>query len=56
MKGQKERATLNIAKNTKAALDLVKHLGQSYDGIIYELVQHYKGCQMKGRRQKYNKQ
>lgn len=33
----KKRASLSVAKETKALLDSIKRLGQSYDGIIREL-------------------
>ena len=41
-KKKREQTTIAIAKETKAALDSVKHPGQSYDGIIQELLRFYK--------------
>ncbi len=38
----KERACISISRPTKVALDLIKHLGQSYDGLIQELVTLWK--------------
>jgi len=37
----KKRASLNITKEVKEKLDEVKHTGQSYDGLIQELVKHW---------------
>ena len=34
----KNRVTMNISWETKELLDLIKHTGQSYDGLIRELV------------------
>jgi predicted CopG family antitoxin len=34
----KKRASLNISKEAKEKLDEVKHTGQSYDGLIRELL------------------
>lgn len=39
---KKERAGLNITLEAKLELDSVKSPGQSYDGIIQELVKFYK--------------
>ena len=39
---RKERTTLNISKEAKAELDTVKSSGQSYDGIIRELVKFWR--------------
>ena len=38
----KKRTTVAIAKETKDALDSVKRPGQSYDGVIRELILVYK--------------
>lgn len=38
MKKRKTRASLSISKETKGLLDSIKHTGQSYDGLIRELV------------------
>lgn len=35
----KQRTTISILLSTKDALDLMKHRGQSYDGVIQELVE-----------------
>ena len=37
-----KRTTISISKQTKAALDSVKHPGQSYNGLIGELVKFWK--------------
>ena len=39
---KKNRATVSISKETKALLDSIKHTGQSYDGLIRELVMCWK--------------
>ncbi len=38
----KNRATVNISLEAKSQLDTVRSLGQSYDGIIKELVKFWK--------------
>ncbi len=38
----RERSSLNISRLTKDALDSIKHSGQSYDGLIQELVKFWK--------------
>ena len=38
----RNRATINITQETKAELDTLKSPGQSYDGIIRELVKFRK--------------
>jgi len=35
---KKNRASLSISKETKGLLDSIKHTGQSYNGLIQELV------------------
>lgn len=35
---KKNRASLSISKETKGLLDLIKYTGQSYNGLIQELV------------------
>lgn len=35
---RKNRASLSISKETKKLLNSIKHTGQSYDGLIQELV------------------
>jgi predicted CopG family antitoxin len=42
MTDNKKRASLNVSKEAKAKLDEIKHTGQSYDGVIRELVMHWK--------------
>ncbi len=37
----KHRATVNISLEAKSQLDAVKSAGQSYDGIIRELVEFW---------------
>jgi len=37
-----KRTTINITLEAKAELDTIKALGQSYDGLIWELVEFYK--------------
>ena len=32
------RASIGVSRQTKEALDVIKHPGQSYDGLIKELV------------------
>ena len=39
---KKNRASLSISKETKALLDSIKHTGQSYNGLIQELVEVWK--------------
>jgi len=34
----KKRVSLSISTETKAMLDSVKHTGQSYNGLLHELV------------------
>ena len=38
----KGRASISITQGTKYALDSIKHQGQSYDGLIQELVKFWK--------------
>ena len=38
----RERSSLNILRRTKDDLDSIKHSGQSYDGLIQELVKFWK--------------
>lgn len=35
---KKKRASLSISKETKEMLDSIKHTGQSYGGLIQELI------------------
>ena len=43
MKGKGEnRVSLSISRETKAMLDSVKHMGQSYNGLLQELVTLWK--------------
>ena len=39
---KKKRASLSISKETKGLLDSVKHPGQSYNGLLQELVTSWK--------------
>jgi len=36
------RTTINISRELKAELDSMKHPGQSYNGIIWELIRFWK--------------
>ena len=36
------RSTINISRRTKNTLDTIKRQGQSYDGLIQELVQFWR--------------
>jgi len=38
----KKRATINISLEAKSQMDAIKSEGQSYDGIIRELVKFWK--------------
>ena len=38
MNKRKRRASLSISKETKGLLDSIKHTGQSYEGLIQELI------------------
>jgi len=38
----KKRVSLSISRETKAMLDSVKHPGQSYNGLLQELVTSWK--------------
>ncbi len=38
----RKRASISISKETKELLDSIKHTGQSYDGLIRELVVYRK--------------
>jgi len=37
----RKRASVSISKETKGFLDSIKRPGQSYDGVIRELVMHW---------------
>jgi len=39
---KKSRASLSISKETKGLLDSIKHTGQSYNGLIQEIVMLWK--------------
>ena len=49
MKARK-RDSVSISKETKAVLDSIKRPGQSYDGVIQELVMLWKDQEGKERR------
>jgi len=36
------RSSLSISQSTKDSMDSIKHAGQSYDGVIQELVKFWK--------------
>jgi hypothetical protein len=38
----RKQTTLSISRETKASLDSLKHPGQSYNGLIGELVKFWK--------------
>jgi len=38
----RKRASVSISRETKGFLDSIKRLGQSYDGVIQELVVNWK--------------
>jgi len=37
-----KRTTISISQRTKEALDSMKHPGQSYDGLLQELIKSWK--------------
>lgn len=39
---ESKRSSINISQRTKDALDSIKHPGQSYEGLIQELVELWK--------------
>ena len=39
---ERKRTTIAISQQTKNALDSVKHPGQTYDGVIQELLEFWK--------------
>ena len=39
---RKKRVTVSISMETKGYLDLIKHTGQSYDGLLRDLVMCWK--------------
>ncbi len=41
-KEDKGRANIGISRTTKESLNSIKHYGQSYDGLIQELVGFWK--------------
>jgi len=38
---ERKRASVSVAQDTKNLLDAIKRPGQSYDGVIRELVMHW---------------
>ena len=42
------RASISISRETKGFLDSIKRLGQSYDGVIQELVVSWKRSKSQG--------
>ncbi len=38
----RKRASVSLSRETKEFLDSIKRPGQSYDGVIRELVMHWK--------------
>ena len=50
MNAEARRRSLNISKQTKDLLSSIKHTGQSYDGLIQDLVKYWKeGKRMEGK-------
>jgi len=43
--GETKRPNINISRETKELLDSVKHTGQSYDGLIRELLEFWRAGQ-----------
>ncbi|MBA7691556.1 hypothetical protein ES703_100102 [subsurface metagenome] len=37
-KDKPKRLTVSLSQQTKEELDIIKHTGQSYDGLIQELI------------------
>ncbi len=37
-----KRATVNLSQTTKETLDSIKHSGQSYTGVILQLIRFWK--------------
>ena len=37
-----ERANIGMSRTTKEALNSIKHQGQSYDGLLQELIRFWK--------------
>ena len=37
-----ERSTIGLSRRTKQALDSIKHPGQTYEGLIQELIMFWK--------------
>ena len=42
MNNEATQTTIALNKKTKAALDSIKHPGQTYDGMVQELVRFWK--------------
>ena len=42
MNDKKKRKSIGISQQTKDVLDSIKHPGQSYEGLIQELVRFWK--------------
>lgn len=38
----RRRVSISVSQQTKEVLDLIKHPGQSYEGVIQELIQLWK--------------
>ena len=39
---KRKRASMNVSQRTKDTLDSIKHPGQSYDGLLQELIKFWK--------------
>ena len=48
MAGKGKRSSLSLPQTTKDGLDSLKHSGQSYDGLIKELVEFRKEHEKEG--------
>jgi len=44
---ERKRLNINVARETKELLDSVKHRGQSYNGLIRELLEFWRAAQTK---------
>jgi len=45
----RKRSSISVSRQTKDALDSLKHVGQSYDGLIQELVSFRKEREKEGK-------
>ena len=40
---KEKRVNISIRRETRGTLDSIRHIGQSYDGVIQELIRFWKG-------------